>query len=248
MASDAAARFAPFHRWDRNFLLAVVVLIWFGILNGFVPEILQHIAKNKPPYPVIIHIHAVAFVGWLVLLTVQVLLIRRSRHDLHRRLGFAAMGLAAAMVVVGPATAIYMQRYHWGTPESDPAFLAIQLTDILAFAGLASAAFALRADSSAHKRLILRATLYISDAGFARFLGDGMHALLGDGILPFMGEAYFANDLIMLAIGAYDLVTRKRLHPAYVWGLIWVFANQLTASLLYHSPAWKTVALKLIGH
>ena len=148
MASDAAARFAPFHRWDRNFLLAVVVLIWFGILNGFVPEILQHIAKNKPPYPVIIHIHAVAFVGWLVLLTVQVLLIRRSRHDLHRRLGSAAMGLAAAMVVVGPATAIYMQRYHWGTPESDPAFLAIQLTDILAFAGLASAAFALRARSA----------------------------------------------------------------------------------------------------
>lgn len=248
MASESAARFAPYHKWDRNFFLTYVVLIWFGVLNGFVPEILQHIAKNKPPYPVIIHIHAIAFVGWLVLLTVQVLLIRRSRHDLHRKLGLAAMALAAIMIVVGPATAFYMQRYHWGTPESDPAFLAIQLTDIIAFTGLAGAAFALRADSSAHKRLILLATLYISDAGFARFLGDGVHALLGDGFFPFMASLYLANDILILGLGAYDLITRRRLHPVYIVGLVWVAANQLTASLLYHSPAWKAVALKLIGH
>ena len=216
MASGAAARFAPYHKWDRNFFLTYVVLIWFGVLNGFVPEIVKHIAKNKPNYPFIIHVHAIAFVGWLVVLTIQTLLIRRSRHDLHRKLGVAAMGLAAVMVVVGPATAIYMQRYHWGTPESDPAFLAIQLTDILAFAGLAGAAFLLRGNSPAHKRLVILATLYISDAGFARFLGDGVHAFAGDGFLPFMLEAYLANDFLVLGLGAYDLVTRKRLHPAYI--------------------------------
>jgi len=141
MASGAAARFAPYHKWDRNFFLTYVVLIWFGILNGFVPEILEHVAKNKPPYPFIIHVHALAFVGWLVVLTVQTLLIRRSRHDLHKKLGLAAMALAAIMIVVGPATAFYMQRYHWGTPESDPAFIAIQLGDIIGFTGLAGAAW-----------------------------------------------------------------------------------------------------------
>jgi hypothetical protein len=254
MASEAVAgvvpvaRFAPYHKWDRNFFLTYVVLIWFGVLNGFVPEIVQHIAKNKPPYPFIIHVHAVAFVGWLVVLTIQTLLIRRSRHDLHKKLGLAAMALAAIMIVVGPATAFYMQRYHWGTPESDPAFIAIQLTDILAFAGLAGAAFALRGDPSAHKRLIILATLYISDAGFARFLGDGVHALVGSGFFPFMASAYLANDLLALGLGAYDLVTRKRLHPAYIAGVLWTAALQLTATFLYRAPFFLPVAKHLIGH
>jgi uncharacterized membrane protein YozB (DUF420 family) len=246
--ANRPTQFAPYHKWDRNFFLTCVVLIWFGILNGFVPEIIQHFAKNKPPYPLIIHVHAVAFVGWLVVLTIQTLLIRRGRHDLHKRLGFAAMGLASIMVVVGPATAFYMQRYHWGTPESDPAFLAVQLTDILAFAGLASAAFALRGDPSAHKRLIILATLYISDAGFARFLGDGVHAFAGDGFFPFMMEAYLANDLLVLGLGAYDLGTRKRLHPAYVAGVAWTAVLQLTATFLYRAPFFLPVAKHLIGH
>jgi hypothetical protein len=240
--------FAPYCKSDRNFFLTYVVLIWIGILGGFVPEIVSHIAKHKPPFPLIIHVHGVVFVGWLLMLTAQVLLIRRRRPDLHRTLGIAAMGLATLMVVIGPATAIYMQRYHWGTPESDPPFLAIQLTDIIAFAGLALAAFALRHESSAHKRLILLATLYISDAGFARLFGDGVHGIAGDGFWPFLAEAYLANDVLAVGIGVYDFVTRRQLQPAYVAGMAWTFALQLTASALYHAPAWKPVALALIGH
>ncbi len=248
LAPKQAWPFAPYRKSDRNFFLTYVVLLWLGILGGFVPEIVSHIAQHKPPFPLIVHVHAIVFFGWLTLLTTQVLLIRRKRPDLHRTLGTAAIGLAALMVVVGPATAIVMQRYHWGTPESDPPFLAIQLTDIIAFAGLAAAAFAFRNESSAHKRLILLATLYISDAGFARLFGDGVHGLVGDGFWPFLAEAYLANDVLAVGIGVYDVITRKRMHPAYVAGMAWTFALQLTASALYHAPVWKPIALALIGH
>ena len=248
LAPEQRRPFAPYRKSDRNFFLTYVVLLWLGILGGFVPQIVSHIAEHKPAFPWIVHVHAIVFFGWLGVLTVQVLLIRRRRADLHRRLGTAAMALALLMVVIGPATAIVMQRYHWGTPESDPPFLAIQLSDILAFAGLAAAAFALRGDSSAHKRLILLATLYISDAGFARLFGDGAHRVLGDGFWPFVVEAYLANDVLAIGIGVYDLITRKRLHPAYLAGMAWTLALQLAASALYHAPAWKPVALALIGH
>jgi len=140
-----------------------------------------------------------------------------------------------------------MQRYHWGTPESDPPFLAIQLTDIIAFAGLVAAAFVSRNQAPAHKRLILLATLYISDAGFARLFGGGVHGLLGNGFWPFLAVAYLANDLLVAGMGAYDLVTRRRLYPAYVGAIAWIAFWQCTASFLYHSPAWKPVALRLIG-
>jgi hypothetical protein len=248
LAPGQSRPFTPYRKSDRNFFLAYVMLLWLGILGGFVPEIVNHIARHKPSFPLIVHVHAAVFVGWLVVLTAQVLLIRRRRPDLHRKLGVAAMGLAALMVVIGPATAFYMQRYHWGTSESDPPFLAIQLSDILSFAVLIVAAFALRNDSSAHKRLILLATLYISDAGFARLFGDGLHGFLGNGYWPFLAEAYLANDVLAVGIGVYDVITRGRLHPAYVAGLVWTFALQLTASALYHAPAWKPVALALIGH
>jgi hypothetical protein len=240
--------FAPFHKWDRNFFLVYVMLLWLGILGGFAPEIVQHIAQHKPPFPVIVHVHGVVFVGWLAVLTAQILLIRRRRPDLHRKLGVAAMGLAGLMIIVGPATAFYMQRHHWGTPDSDPPFLAIQLTDIIAFAGLVSAAFLLRNEAPAHKRLILLATLYISDAGFARLFGGTVHGLLGNGFWPFFAELYLANDILIAGVGAYDLVTRKRLYPADAAAIPWIVFWQCTAVFLYHDAAWKPVALRLIGH
>lgn len=244
----AAARFAPFHKWDRNFYLILLGLIWLGILMGFGGDIANHIKTHAPPFPLIVHVHAVAFVGWLVLLTVQMLLIRRQRHDIHRKLGVAGAFLAAIMIVLAPATALYMQRLQFGTPLSDPGFMAIQFTDILAFAGLVIAAITFRGRSPAHKRLILLATIYISDAGFARWLFPILGPVFGMGLWGFWGIAYIGPDILLFGLGAYDLVTRRRLHPAYVLGAIWMLANQFTATLLYHDPAWARFAAKLVAH
>jgi hypothetical protein len=189
-----------------------------------------------------------AFVGWLTLLTAQTALIRTGRPDIHRKLGIAGIPLAIAMVILGPITAIVMDRLHLGTPDSDPPFLSTQLLDIIAFTGLVTAAFALRAYSSAHKRLILLATLAIIDAGFARWLADPLTKLLGAGIWQFMVE-FDACSIIMIAgIGGYDLVTRRRLHPAYLAGGAWVLTIQFMTAWLYNSPAWKPIALSIIGH
>jgi hypothetical protein len=103
-------RFARQHRWDRNFFLAYVALIWLGILSGFGPQVIKHIKTHAPAYPPIVHVHAVIFVGWLVLLTGQVLLIRSARFHLHRALGIAGAVLATVMIVIGPATALVVDR------------------------------------------------------------------------------------------------------------------------------------------
>jgi hypothetical protein len=244
----APAPFRPFHKWDRNFFAVLVALIWLGIVTGFGSDMIHHIRSGERAYPLIVHFHAAAFVGWLVLLTVQVALVRGGRADIHRKLGLSGMALAGAMVVLGPATAILVQRADFGTSLSDPAFFAIQFTDILAFAGLVTTAFLLRKDPTAHKRLMLLATLYISDAGFARFLGDGIAGVLGPGVPGLFVALYGANDLLILGLGGYDLVTRRRLHPVYLPALAFIFANQLAADLLYHLPQWKPVAMALIGH
>jgi hypothetical protein len=246
--SRAPAPFRPFHKWDRNFFALLVALIWLGIVMGFGSDMIRHVRSGEAPYPLIVHFHAAAFVGWLVLLTVQVALVRAGRTDIHRKLGVVGAGLAAVMLVLGPATAIHMDALHFGTPGSDPAFMAIQFTDILAFAGLVGAAILLRRNAAAHKRLILLATLYISDAGFSRWLGNDVGAALGSSPAAFFAVLYLGNDLLVLALGGYDLVTRGRLHNTYVAGIVWVFANQTLAVFLHTLPQWQALSLRLIGH
>jgi hypothetical protein len=241
-------RFEPQHRWDRNFILLYVLLIWLGIVMGFGPQIVKHVETNAPPYPLIVHVHAAAFVGWLVLLTVQVWLVRTHNVRTHRKLGRAGAVLAGSMVILGPAAAIIVQRAHFGSSASDPAFLSIQLTDILAFAGLVSAAILWRNQSAAHKRLMLLATLYIADAGFSRWLAGPLEAQLGDAFSGLLAQFYLANDVLIVGLGVYDFVTRRRLHQVYVAGVAWVVTMQLTAVTLYLNPHWKLIAVKLLGH
>jgi uncharacterized membrane protein YozB (DUF420 family) len=247
MPAGSSGRFAPFHRYDRNFFLAYVALIWLGILMGFGGDIVDHIKSHAPAFPLIVHVHAIAFVGWLVVLTIQVLLIRGGRHDLHRNLGLAAVALYAVMLVLGPATAFVVDHATLGTPDADPAFIAIQGADIIAFAGLAGAAILLRGNAPAHKRLMLLATLYISDAGFARWLGSDIHHLMGHGYWAQFASLYLANDALILGLGAYDLATRGRLQAVYLPAVAWTFAIQMTAIYLYLDPAWKPVAVSILS-
>ena len=146
MAMDRAPTrgFAPNHRWDRNFYLVMVALGWVGILRGFGGELVSRAAHHAAPYPIIVHFHAVIFVLWLVLFTVQVLLIRSKKLSVHKKLGFALVYLAVAMALIGPATALTVQHHGMAKPDADPGFLSVQFTDILAFVGLTGAAIVLR--------------------------------------------------------------------------------------------------------
>jgi len=241
---DAAGGFAPNHPWDRNFFLLYAGLIWFGILAGFGPEILKHLQGHEKPYPPIVHFHAAAFMGWLALFTTQILLIRTKRVAIHRKLGLAMIGLAVVMAVVGPLTALIADHAKIGTAAYDPAFVAIQFTDIVGFIGLIGAAVAFRNVAPIHKRLALLSTLSIADAGFARWLfALGM---TGTDPLSTWGSLYVCTTLLILGVGAYDLITRGRLLPAYVAAVIWIALIQTTSMALYFSPAWKVFADKLI--
>jgi hypothetical protein len=158
-----------------------------------------------------------------------------------------------AMAIVGPLTAYTIHNLNWGTPKSDPAFFSVQLGDLIGFVGLSVAGLVLRKRPAAHKRLMLLAILQLSTAGFARWLGGSIGAAYPFG---YWGQSFWAtflilhltNDLLALGIGAYDLVTRGRLHPAYVLGLIWSFGWQVIHVSLYLWPAWLPVAKMLLGH
>jgi hypothetical protein len=67
------------------------------------------------------------FVLWLVLFTVQILLIRAKKLSVHKQLGLWLAGLAGLMVILGPATALTVQHHSMADPNGDPGFLSVSV-------------------------------------------------------------------------------------------------------------------------
>ena len=113
--------------------------MWVAVLSGFGTDTFNHLSKYGLDYPLIVHFHAVAFVVYLTLFTVQVALIRNARADIHRRLGVAGALLAGVMVVLGPATALVVDAGHFTATGRTPEFLAVQLSASCCWASFISA-------------------------------------------------------------------------------------------------------------
>ncbi len=162
----------------------MLVAVWLSILSGFVYNNEQIYRTGHLTYPWIVHIHAAFFVGWLLLFTAQLVLVRRGQVSTHRRLGMFGAGLAAVMVAFGVITAILTEQLKFGTPASDLPFLIVMFADMLVFGGLVTTGILLRRSPAAHKRLMLIATLVLTDAVWplAQSKGrrvDGTEELLG---------------------------------------------------------------------
>ncbi len=127
----------------------------------------------KAPLPsLIIHIHGVVFSSWILLLLAQTSLVAVGLVDLHRPLGLLGFGLACLLVIVGLLAATDSLARHFAAGEPGVgarAFYAIPITDMLIFATLIYFAFRQRFNPSAHKRLILIATITLLDAAFGRW-------------------------------------------------------------------------------
>jgi len=237
---------------DRSFFLLVLAAIWGGVLAGFVPDSLEHLAGKHVAFAPIVHLHAVVFVGWMVLLTTQFSLIRAGRPDLPKRLGLFGAAMIPIMLVLGPATSFVMSRREFGTPDGDPAFLILPTLSAICFAAVSATGLAYRRDAAIHKRLMLLGAVVLSDAGFARWLGPQLGPLLGrtfgHGFVAFFVPGFIGSILIMAAMLGYDIATRRRPYPLVLGGVGFVLLTQVTITLIYINPAWTPIATHILGH
>ena len=183
-------------------------------------------------------VHGAVLSAWILLAAAQPLLVTAGRTALHRRLGVLGAALAAAVVVNGVAMAITSAREGRAPPGVDPrAFLAIPLFELVAFAPLVAAGLVLRRRPEAHKRLMLLATVSILGAPSARL----------PGALATAGQPFFlVVDAFVVAVLVYDVVTRRRVHPASLCGGLLIVASQPVRFALSGTDAWLAFADVLI--
>lgn len=240
--------FPAHHRSDRAFFAVFIAACWLGVLFGFFPASGARI-MGRADYiaPLILHIHAASFVGWLTLLTTQILLIRKRRVDLHMKLGLVGLVLVPVMAYSGLAAELYSQRFYIQRDNDGLDFFILPLFYSVAFPTFAIAAllFASR-DSSVHKRLILMATAVIVGAAYARWWGQALEAAFGDGFWGMIANSFMGTNLILAAAVAYDTATRGRPHRAYLICIPMILAGQLFCSWVYHAEWWLPIARHLI--
>jgi hypothetical protein len=231
---------------DRVFYSGMALLMALTVFIGFAPTYYLRSYFGAPPtitgatsLSPLAQLHAAVFTAWVLLFIVQTGLVAAHRVALHHRLGIVGGSLAAVMVLVGTATAVKAAGRGSAPPGVDPlVFLAIPLSDMVVFLVLVTAALRRRRDREAHKRLMLLAYIGIVVAAVARL----------PGVLPLGPLGFFGFTLVFLLVGiVYDLVSRKRVHPTYIWGGALLVASVPLRLAISNTGAWRALAKFLVA-
>lgn len=229
MATRAPAATQAFEQEHRFFFITACVMA-FVLVAGFSTSVI--LGRSSFGSPILFHIHAFTFFGWVALYLMQTGLASTGSIALHKRLGWLALGWAPAMVILGIAITVTSVR-GTGAPFffDKNEFLIGNPLGILGFAGLVAWAITVRRRTAWHRRLMLCAMATITGPGFGRLLP-----------MPFlMPWAWWTAAVVFpaLFILAGMIVDYRRMgcvHPAYLCGLAIMVGAQLAADAIAYSP------------
>jgi hypothetical protein len=249
------------HALDR--WIFVVMAGWFIaiVLTGFIPDSIMKVgmvqAGARPPFPLVLHMHAVVMGSFLLTLLAQSWLMATGRREYHMRLGVLGFGLATLLVAVGLVLVptIYHQVWqgaHFGPPAMRERLLerASELDDImlmqiqvgLLFPLFLAIAFKARlSNAGLHKRMMFLATAIPLAAGIVRITA-----------LPetMPGSPISLQLYVLLAASpmfVWDVIRNRRVHEAYgIWMAVYV-PTAVLINLLWDTPWWHATARQLMG-
>jgi len=221
--------------------MALVVFIGFARTYYLSAYFGTHGTIGGRLFSPIVRVHAMLFTTWVLLFVAQTSLVATHRVAIHRRLGVAVGVVAAMMIVVGTATARDLARGGGAPAGIDPrAFLAVPLGDMAVFFVLVATALYLRRKKEAHKRLMLLAFTAILAAAVVRIPG-----VMPLGLLWAFGLTFI--PVLALCV-IYDLMTRRRVHPAYLWGGALLILSVPGRLMISTTHAWHRLAeIILVG-
>lgn len=245
-------------RWIYVFTAASFIVI---TLTGFIPDSLMKVAAvqagERPPFPLVLHMHAVLMGSFLLLLLAQTTLMATGRCDLHRRLGIAAFALAPVIVLVGFILIPTMYHQSWYAAQAAPPEAREKLQQIvlirdnimllqlrIGFLFPLFLLIGLRArgrNAGLHKRMMILATAMALPAAIDRI----------SWLPTTLPTTPLATDLYtLLAVSPmflWDVIRNRSVHNAY---LIWLAVNlpfAVAVHSLWGTEWWYSVAPRLMG-
>jgi len=221
-------------RYDRVFFGCMVVLLLVITFIGFARSYYLAGIFRAPLAAPILHVHGALNTLWMLLLVVQTLLVSAKKIKWHMTLGIAGFCLAVLMVGVGfVVSANQVHRFAHDPRRDVLSFETIPFLELVCFAVLTGAAFALRKKAAAHKRLILLATIAMMAAALSRFPLQAAH-----------NEAFYGHGMYLLLglMVLYDLWSLHRVHGATVAGTLLIVGYLNLTEPIGHTAVWMSFA------
>lgn len=213
---------------DHSFFLGGAIAMTVVIVAGFSVQLAM--GRSSFSAPPLVHAHAVVFMGWVAIYLLQNVFAATGRIGLHRRLGWLAAAWIVPMLVLGFAVTLAIVR-RGGVPFffRPLQFLVFDPVSLLTFAGLTTAAIALRRRTDWHRRLHFCSMSVLLGPGFGRLLPMPLLA-------PWAWEATVVACLLFPLAGAVaDLRRSGRVHPAWGWGIAVVVGSSLLIEAITYS-------------
>ncbi|HET7708378.1 MAG TPA: hypothetical protein VFK50_02450 [Sphingomicrobium sp.] len=249
------------HALDRWIFVGMAAWFIAIVLAGFIPDSLMKIemvrAGQRPPFPMILHAHAVLMGSFLLLLFGQTWLMATGRRNQHMQLGIAGAALAAALVVVGfllvgtTYDSLYAMSRAANPAVSEAGtkalrgyenIMLLQIRIGILFPLFLAIGFRARGTNSGlHKRMMILATAMALPAGIDRipWIPHSMPAS------PLSPDLYTLLAVAPLLV--WDLVRNGYLHRA--WG-IWLAINipfAILLNALWDAPGWHAFVKGMMG-
>lgn len=214
---------------DRRFFRNLITAMAIILVAGFVVQLA--LGRSSFGAPLVVHAHAIAFMGWVAITLSQAWLAAGANMATHRKLGQVAVIWTIALIVLGPMvtlaavqtarTPFFFQPQH---------FLIANPMTLVGFAGLFAAAIIMRRQVDWHARLHIGAFVMLMGPGFGRLLP-----------MPFMTPyAFEIAGLVALVFPVLGILRDWRVHgrphPAWLWTIAVLLAVTLLARVIAFSP------------
>lgn len=241
----------------------VAMAVWFIVitLTGFIPDSLLKIemvrSGLRPPFPLVLHMHAVLMGSFLLFLLSQTWLVATGRIATHKKLGPVGAILAIALVVVGFILVPTIYRSVWeaanfGPPKAAEAMRAFlpRLDNIMLLQIrigilfpiiLALGLLARSRDSGFHKRMMIIAPATALPAAFDRITWIP-HTIPASPLSP---DLYVLFAIAPMFI--WDVLRNRRVHRAYLVFLGVSLVPTLFVHLAWDSSWWHEMAPRIMG-
>jgi hypothetical protein len=233
----SAARGSRFFAVGALVIGALIVLSF--PLTYFIP-----IVTGSKHFPLLKHLHGLAFFSWVALYVVQTQLVRRGRVRLHRELGMAGVWLAGTMLPLGLWQTVAAAAARQAAGAARPfEFSLYNLVDILVFSlSFGWAVFEATRRAEWHRRLAFVALLNLFGPAFSRWI------LLVPIPFPWLDMTpNLLADALLLVLAWHDRRKLGRIHPVTLGAILILVPIHCVEPLIARSGLWTAMAPGLFG-
>lgn len=222
-----------------TFFTAIAIIGIIAILVGFSKTFIIPLVSGTKTWPLTIYAHAFFVFGWVIIFLTQSLLIQNKKYKIHIFIGrWAAFIAVGAAISIIPASLFQIEReLKEGLGQTAISSIVGSLASATMFLILVTLGILNRKRPQVHKRFMLLATIILIWPAWFRW-----RHYFPSVERPDIWFAVVLSDSLILVAFIWDWLKNKYIHPALLYGGLFIIAENVMEILLFDSKGWRVLA------